>query len=87
MSLTLSIEEIFEVTGYKRAADQAAFFAALGIPVHRRPDGSVSVCRQHYLDLVRRDDATSAPRPQLRSDHAKTTPQPRIRKTRLALVR
>lgn len=87
MSLTLTPEELLEVTGYRRGADQLAFFRGLGIPAHRRPDGSVSVCRQHYLDLTRRAEAPSAPRPQLRSDHEKTPPSPGLSKARLVLVR
>ena len=58
-TLTLTPDELFEITGYKRAADQSRVFERMGLHVHRRPDGSVSVCRQHYLDLMRRQAAES----------------------------
>jgi hypothetical protein len=48
-SLTLSPEEILEITGYRRAHEQLRWFKALGVPARRRGDGSVSVAREHYL--------------------------------------
>lgn len=86
--ICLTPAEIIEVTGYRRGADQLAYFRALGIPAHRRPDGSVSVVKQHLLELRRLAEAQSADRPRLRSDYAQDqTPHPRLRKTRLVLVR
>jgi len=86
MSLQLTNEERIEITGYVRQADQLRYFKALGVPAHRRPDGTVSVCRQHYLDLRRLADNAPAPdRPKLRSDEKAA--QAGLRKARLALVR
>jgi hypothetical protein len=48
-SLTLTPEEILEITGYRRAHEQLRWFKALGVPAKRRADGSVSVAREHYL--------------------------------------
>lgn len=48
-SLTLMPEEIVEITGYRRGHEQLRWFRALGVPARRRPDGSVSVAREHYL--------------------------------------
>lgn len=64
-ALTLDPHELYEITGYKRPADQSRVFAGMGIPIHRRPDGSLSVCRQHYLDLMRAKAAQSSPEPSL----------------------
>jgi Domain of unknown function (DUF4224) len=48
-ALTLTPEEILEITGYRRAQEQLRWFKALGVPARRRADGSVSVAREHYL--------------------------------------
>ena len=48
VSLTLTPEEIFEITGYRRGREQLAWFKALGVPARRRADGTVSVAREHY---------------------------------------
>lgn len=85
--LTLTPEELIEVTGYRLHCKQLLYFQTLGVPAHRRPDGTVSVCRQHYLDLKRVSDAPSSPRPRLRSDDAPQASQSRLRKARLVLVR
>ncbi len=85
MTICLTPDELFEVTGYRRAHEQLEYFRALGVPAHRRPDNTVSVVRQHLLDLQRRADAPSPPRPRLRSDE--TTPETRLRKARLSVVR
>lgn len=47
--ITLTAEELVEVTGYQRAAEQLKWFRALGLPAKRRADGTVSVAREHYL--------------------------------------
>ncbi len=49
VSLTLTPEEIVEITGYRRAHEQITWFKGLGVPAKRRADGSVSVAREHYL--------------------------------------
>lgn len=48
-SMTLTPEEIVEITGYRRAHEQLTWFKGLGVPAKRRADGSVSVAREHYL--------------------------------------
>lgn len=85
MSLTLTPEELIEVTGYKRGAEQLGYFKELDVPAHRRPDGSVAVVRQHLLDLRRDDKAAFTNGARLHSDE-KTTPA-RLRKTQHLLVR
>lgn len=85
MTLCLTPDELLEVTGYRRGHEQLAYFRALGVPAHRRPDGTVSVVRQHLLDLQRRAEAPSPPRPRLASDEK--TPRSRLRQARLAVVR
>jgi hypothetical protein len=86
VTLTLTPDELVEVTGYVRGADQLRYFQNLGVPAHRRPDGTVSVCRQHYIELRRTTSPEQAPRPRLRSDENKTAAKG-LRKTRLAVVR
>jgi hypothetical protein len=49
LSLTLTPEEILEITGYRRAHEQLMWFKAFGVPAKRRADGTVSVAREHYL--------------------------------------
>jgi hypothetical protein len=49
LSLTLTPEEILEITGYRRAHEQLRWFNAFGVPAKRRADGTVSVARGHYL--------------------------------------
>lgn len=65
-TLTMTESEIYEVTGYKQPARQRRYFESLGIPVHTRPDGSVSVCRHHFLELKTRAEAKSERVPQLK---------------------
>lgn len=86
MTLTLTPAELTEVTGYRRAAEQLAYFRRLGVPAHRRPDGTVSVVRQHLLDLQRRAETSSAPRPQLKSSREQAS-EARLHQARLVLVR
>jgi hypothetical protein len=51
--LTLTQEELYEITGYRKPFFQRKFFMALGVPCRRRQDGTLSVCREHYLGAVR----------------------------------
>ncbi|MNR67436.1 hypothetical protein D3C85_1914310 [compost metagenome] len=62
----MTVDEIVEVTGYKQPARQRRYFERLGIPVHTRPDGSISVCRQHFLELRTKAEAAAARTPQLK---------------------
>jgi hypothetical protein len=69
--LTLTDTEIFEITGYRRATEQLAWFKAFGVPAKRRADGTVSVAREHYLRHGAKgatQTATAEPRPKLQSD-------------------
>jgi Domain of unknown function (DUF4224) len=66
--LTLTEAEIFEVTGYRRPAEQMTWFRNFGIPAARRADGTVSVARDHYLGHARRPSTVPESRPQLKSD-------------------
>lgn len=50
-SLTLSREELIEITGYKRTQKQKAHFDRLGVPNIIRPDNTLSVARVHYEQL------------------------------------
>src|SRR5260363_199653 len=65
-SLTMTAREIFDVTGYKQPARQKRVFETLGVPVHIRPDGTVSVCRQHYLESHTHTQVQKRGLPQLR---------------------
>jgi hypothetical protein len=67
--LTLTHDELIEVTGYTRGAEQLKWFKALGVPARRRADGSVSVCREHYLRAgTKVSPAALDSRPRLRSE-------------------
>lgn len=67
MSLCLTPEEVLEITGYKRPADQLRALQARGIPAARRPDGSVSVIRVHLA--MQAPPAPQSAEPQLRPIH------------------
>ncbi|AOZ06804.1 DUF4224 domain-containing protein [Cupriavidus malaysiensis] len=68
-SLTLTVDEIVEATGYRRAAEQLAVLLKAGVPADRRPDGSVRVWRHHMMGIGAPKQA-KAPRrkPELASD-------------------
>jgi hypothetical protein len=74
--ITLTPEELVEITGYQRSAEQLKWFRALGVPARRRADGTVSVGREHYLRYGIK--AAAAPVESrtvvLRSDEPITTP-------------
>jgi hypothetical protein len=59
----LSPEEIYDLTHYRRAAEQLRELAVLGIPARRRHDNSVCVLRMHVLQPTGKSDA---PRPKLK---------------------
>lgn len=59
-SVTLTPAEIVEITGYRRGHEQLGWFRSLGVPAKRRPDGSVSVAREHYFALGRARDPSIA---------------------------
>lgn len=44
---TLSPEEIYNITHYRRTAEQLRALARLGIPAERRHDNTVCVLRMH----------------------------------------
>ena len=68
-SLTLSEEELFEITGYRRGHEQLQWLKQYGVLAKRRPDGTMSVAREHYM---RHGTKTAAPavesRPRLQSE-------------------
>jgi Domain of unknown function (DUF4224) len=70
LSLTLTPEEILEITGYRRAHEQLRWFKAFGVPAKRRGDGTVSVAREHYLraGASRASPVTVESSPHLRLD-------------------
>jgi transposase InsO family protein len=49
MELTLSAEEIYALTGYRRASNQLRVLREMNIPARRRPDNAVTVMRMHCL--------------------------------------
>lgn len=49
MPIVLQEDEVFAITGYKRAVDQKRHFDALGVPAIIRPDNTLSVVRAHLL--------------------------------------
>lgn len=64
LGLALSPAEIFNLTHYKRPAEQIRVLGELGIPAKRRHDNTVCVLRAY---VVRPPAADAAPRPQLRT--------------------
>lgn len=48
--ISLTEDELFELTGYKRARFQRRYFDALGIPASPRADGTLCVVRAHLLN-------------------------------------
>lgn len=49
MKAELSPEEIYDITHYKRAAEQLRALKELGIPARRRHDNTVCVLRMHTM--------------------------------------
>lgn len=56
----LSPAEIYEITHYRRAAEQLRELDALGIPARRRHDNTVCVLRMHAM-LPNGDQARRGP--------------------------
>jgi hypothetical protein len=84
VNLTLTPAELLEVTGSAIPGYQLRYFRALGIPVHRRPDGSLSVVREHLLHLQRSApvEYKSGPEPRLKLELARNQKnRPNERKT------
>jgi hypothetical protein len=59
----LSPQEIYDLTHYRRAAEQLRELAVLGIPARRRHDNTVCVLRMHVQQPL---DKPDAPRPTLK---------------------
>ncbi|WP_174978985.1 DUF4224 domain-containing protein [Burkholderia lata] len=72
-SLTLTVREIYEATGYRQPARQLRALAVAGIPADRRPDGSVRVWRHHVLGFGAQEKTLHRKRPKLTSDMKDTT--------------
>jgi len=65
--LTLSQEEIIEVTGFKLASKQIAFFKEIGIDAKRRRDNTVFVNRFAYMAAANARAPEQAAAPKLKS--------------------
>lgn len=63
MEPTLSPDEIYNITHYRRTAEQMRVLAQLGIPAERRHDNTVCVLRMHLVAPAAR---STPPRPQLK---------------------
>lgn len=63
-SVELSEEEIYNITHYRRAAEQLRALRELGIPARRRHDNTVCVLRMHAISP---GGTLVAPRPVLKS--------------------
>ena len=61
--LVLSADEIYQITHYKRTAEQLRALAQLGIPAVRRHDNTVCVLR---CNVTSPREKPPAPRPQLK---------------------
>lgn len=59
---TLSPDEIYALTHYKRPAEQLRELAALGIPARRRHDNTICVLRAHVYNPPAKPEP---PRPRL----------------------
>jgi hypothetical protein len=65
--LTLSHEELIEITGYKLPSQQLRVLCEKGLPAFLRPDNTVSLGRTHYeLWLVEQTNKPKNRGPQLR---------------------
>jgi hypothetical protein len=60
---TLTEAEIYDMTHYRRPAEQLRALARLGIPATRRHDNTVCVLRMHLLQPAPKAEP---PRPQLK---------------------
>ncbi len=49
MDLILSAEELYELTGYRRASNQLRVLKEMNIPARRRADNTVTVMRMHCI--------------------------------------
>jgi hypothetical protein len=66
-TLTLSAEELYEITGYRAARMQLKVLQNKGLPAFMRPDNTVSLGRIHYkLWLTEQNKKPKSERPQLR---------------------
>jgi hypothetical protein len=55
ITLTLSKDELIELTRYHRANNQLQFLKELGIPAKKRRDNTVCVLRMHCLNFASND--------------------------------
>lgn len=63
MSPALTPDEIYELTHYRRPAEQLRALTELGIPARRRHDNTICVLRMH---LVQPAIKAEPPRPRLK---------------------
>lgn len=52
VKVELTPDEIYDITHYKRAAEQLRTLRELGIPARRRHDNTVCVLRMHTLTVA-----------------------------------
>jgi hypothetical protein len=57
-SLTLTAEELVEITGFKHPNKQLKVLQRLGLPAFMRPNNTVSLGRAQYENWVSRSDAS-----------------------------
>lgn len=65
--ITLTDDEIKELTGYSSAAYQLRVLQELCIPARKRPDNSVLVLRMHCVAPAQQISAIGRPAPRLKS--------------------
>lgn len=66
-TLTLSSQEIEDITHYKRAAEQLRELQAQGIPARLRPDNTVCVLRMYVTQLAGAAANAASPAPKRKS--------------------
>lgn len=70
-SITLTADELFEITKLKQGAAQQRWFRLnYGIEAPRRPDGSISVPRALYMEKIGLKTARPEKAPSLRLRNA-----------------
>lgn len=61
MTLTLTPDELIELTGKQRRSAQLKVLQALAIPFRVRPDGSLLVLRAHVIENASPQDGQASP--------------------------
>lgn len=61
-SLSLTEQELVQITGYSRPTNQLKILQSLGIPARCRPDNTILVLRMHMIHPASIPTATNAPK-------------------------